>query len=670
VKPPLDAPEDIVLYELHIRDFSAGDQTVREPYRGTYMAFTEAESNGMKHLRRLSNAGLTHVHLLPAFDIASVDEDKSTWQPLSDITGKAPDSELQQAAVGAVKDRDPFNWGYDPFHYSTPEGSYSTDPNGTRRIFEFREMVKGIAGAGLRTVMDVVYNHTNASGQSEKSVLDKVVPGYYHRYNADGNIERSTCCENTATENAMMEKLMVDSVVMWAKYYKVDGFRFDIMGHHSKANMEKVRDALRALTMAADGVDGSKIYLYGEGWNFGEVQNDARFVQARQIKMAGTGIGTFNDRIRDAVRGGGPFSGLQEQGFATGLFVMPNGVSSGGTNAQKARLLLHEDQLRVSMAGNLKDYSFQSNRGTTIVGSQLDYGGQPSGYTADPSEIINYVSAHDNETVFDAIQMKAPGEADLQARVRMNNLALAVVALGQGIPFFHAGDEILRSKSLDRNSYNSGDWFNRLDWTYETDNWGVGLPPAQDNQANWSLMRPLLAKAALKPTKAEITFALDRFIEFIQIRKSSPLFRLRTAEEIQKRVKFYNTGVTQVPGLLVMALEDEPGAANHRIMAIFNATSEQKVWQSEAFIRASFTLHPVQQESSDPALKDAKFVPSTGGFAVPAWTAAVFLQTGEPTDGPHTESCGGCSVGPDAGLGALAVAGVLWLRRRRTRARA
>ncbi len=213
----------------------------------------------------------------------------------------------------AVRDRDGFNWGYDPYHYTVPEGSYSTDPSGSARIREFREMVQALNTAGLRVVMDVVYNHTHASGQNDKSVLDKVVPGYYHRLNAEGAVEKSTCCANTASEHVMMEKLMVDSLRTWATAYKVDGFRFDLMGHHMVANMLKVRERLSALTLDRDGVDGSKIYLYGEGWDFGEVAYGARGLNATQANLAGTGIGTFNDRMRDAVRGGSAFGGLHDQ---------------------------------------------------------------------------------------------------------------------------------------------------------------------------------------------------------------------------------------------------------------------------------------------------------------------------------------------------------------------
>ncbi|HEX8704634.1 MAG TPA: pullulanase-type alpha-1,6-glucosidase, partial [Myxococcaceae bacterium] len=518
-KPPLAAPEDIVLYELHVRDFSIYDDSVPANERGTFKAFTR-EGNGSKHLRRLANAGVTHVHLLPVFDIATINENRAEQQqPAGDLSAFPPDSEEQQKAINAVRDADGFNWGYDPFHYTVPEGSYSTNPEGTTRIVEFREMVSALNQRGLRVVMDVVYNHTASAGQDSKSVLDRVVPGYYHRLNADGNIEMSTCCQNTATEHAMMEKLMVDSLVTWAKAYKVDGFRFDLMGHHMKSNMIKVRQALDALTLAKDGVDGRAIYVYGEGWNFGEVASNARGVNATQLNMPGTGMGTFSDRLRDAARGGGPFSGLQEQGFISGLFSDPNETNQGTPEQQKTLLLQHMDRIRVGLAGNLRDYTFTSVTGAQVKGSDVRYGGDPAGYTLDPQEVITYVSAHDNETLFDAVQLKAPRNASMDQRVRMHNLGMALVALSQGVPFFHAGDELLRSKSMDRNSYNSGDWFNRVDWTYQSNNWGVGLPPAADNQDKWALMKPLLADPALKPTPAHIQRALEHFEEMVRIRK-------------------------------------------------------------------------------------------------------------------------------------------------------
>jgi pullulanase len=628
VKPELAAPEDIVLYELHIRDFSITDETVRDDYRGTYMAFTEGESAGMNHLRLLAEAGLSHIHLLPAFDIATIEEDAAlrTEADFDELAALAADSPEQQEILDPIRDLDGFNWGYDPYHYTTPEGSYSTEPDGAARIREFRSMVQALNEAGLRVVMDVVYNHTNASGQGDRSVLDRIVPGYYHRLNADGGVETSTCCQNTATEHTMMERLMIDSLVTWARDYRVDGFRFDLMGHHMRANMEQVRAALDALTLEADGVDGAAIYVYGEGWNFGEVADGARGVNATQLNMAGTGIGTFSDRLRDAVRGGGPFSPLPNQGFASGLSLLPNGLTEGTDEEQAARLLLYMDQIRVGLAGNLRDYTFTNANGETVTGADILYNGAPAGYTLDPQEHIIYVSAHDNETLFDAIMGKAPEDAPLDARIRMNNLALSTVMFSQGVPFFHAGDDILRSKSFDRNSYNSGDWFNVLDWSYESNNFGVGLPPQGENERVWDLIAPLLGNADLRPSSAQIVDANAVFRELLQIRFSSPLFRLQTADDIQARVSFPNAGVNQTPGVIVMLLDDTAGedldAEYAQVLVIFNATPEAQAVTVD--VDGEWALHPVLAESVDAVVRGA--AAEGGVFRVPGLTTAVFVR--------------------------------------------
>ena len=315
-KPPAVAPARMQIAEVSVRDFSIGDQSVPWRDRGTYLAFTHAGSTGMRHLRSLAEAGLTHLHLLPAFDFASVPDRRADQAvPAGDLAALPPDSPEQQRAVMAVAATDGYNWGYDPLHYTVPDGSLATDPAGAERIVEFRRMVAALAGAGLRVIMDVVYNHTAAAGLGRFSVLDRIVPGYYHRLLADGTVADSTCCPNTAPEHRMMSRLVVESVVTWAREYKVDGFRFDLMGHHPRANILAVRVALDHL-----GEAGREIYLYGEGWNFGEVADDARFPQATQVNMAGTGIGTFNDRLRDAARGGAPFDrDPTVRGFASGL---------------------------------------------------------------------------------------------------------------------------------------------------------------------------------------------------------------------------------------------------------------------------------------------------------------------------------------------------------------
>lgn len=641
-KPDLDAPEDIVIYELHVRDFSIHDLTVDENLRGTFQAFAQENSLGVNHLRRLVDAGLTHVHLLPAFDCATIPENRAHQLTLEqDLSVFAPDGTEQQAAVNAIRNQDGFNWCYDPHHYTLPEGSYATNPEGVARIREFRRMVQALSSLGLRVVMDVVYNHTSGSLQGEKSVLDKIVPNYYHRLNADGDIETSTCCANTATEHRMMEKLMLDSLRTWAVDYKVDGFRFDLMGHHSKESMLKVKALMESLTFANDGVDGSKIYLYGEGWNFGEVVNNTRFEQASIDNMAGTGIGTFNNRIRDAVRGGGPFDTgidhVRSQSFINGLYLDPNSENTG-SEAERLALLHNTDHLRASLAGSLASYALVDHTGQSITAAQLDYDGQQTGYTADPQESINYIEAHDNETLFDSNQYKLPLATSPVERVRVHNLGASLQLLAQGIPFVHAGQELLRSKSMDRNTYDAGDWFNLLDFSYQQNGWGRGLPLESENQQNWSMIQPRLADPALAVGPTEIERALEHMLEMMHIRRSSKLFRLETAAQVQEVVRFHNTGTDQVPGLIVMSLTDTNAnldAYYEQILVLFNADLESRSITLANRAGKAFELHPVQQQSTDARLAQANFDNATGQFNVPARTTAVFVSTQQP--GAETE---------------------------------
>ncbi len=626
-KPSLAAPEDSVIYELHIRDFSIKDGTVPEAFRGTYLAFTIKDSLGMQHLAELAKAGLTTIHLLPAFDIASIDEDKSTWATVNDtlLATYAPDSDQQAQAVSLIKGTDGFNWGYDPYHYTTPEGSYATNPDGSARILEFRQMVQTLNNIGLRVVMDVVYNHTSQSGQDAKSVLDKIVPGYYYRLDAEGNVTTSTCCQNTASENAMMEKLMIDSLLTWAKQYKVDGFRFDLMEHHMLRNMQAVRAALDSLTLTKDGVDGRSIYIYGEGWDFGEVANNGYGVNATQLNIGGTGIGVFNDRLRDAVRGGNPFDDLRLQGFSTGLYIDPNEAEARPAGDQLTKLQDYTDWIRIGMAGNLKDYQIMRSDGEVVSATQVLYGGKPAGYTLDPQENIIYVSAHDNETIFDAVQAKAASSATLDERIRMNNLALSIPMLSQGVPFFHAGDDILRSKSLDRNSYDSGDWYNAIDWSYASNNWGIGLPI--EGSGNWDIYKPLLANPAIKPQADDIAKASAVFNEFLQIRKSSPLFHLRTADQVMHMLTFLNNGPDAIPGLIVMRIQDEDNLdpKYNEVLVLINANHKPIQFDDTSLSGMSYILHPVQQTSVDAALQGIKYDSASGSFTIPAITTAVFV---------------------------------------------
>ena len=584
----------------------------------------------MKHLATLGLAGVTHVHLLPSFDFATTNEDKSTWEsPSFEMLAALPaDSSEQQALVAATADRDAFNWGYDPLHYNVPEGSYATDADGAARILEFRQMVQSLSQSGLRVVMDVVYNHTNSAGQNPNSILDKLVPGYYHRLNGDGIVLGESCCADTASEHAMMEKLMVDSIVLWAKQYKVDGFRFDIMGFHLKSNMLKVRAALDALTLAKDGVDGKSVYVYGEGWNFGVMANNGRGENAIQVNMAGTGIGSFSDRIRDAVRGGGPFSPRRDQGFATGLYVEPNGTFGGSTADAKTELFRLTDLVRLGLAGNIGSFEIIDGSGATKPGSEVDYFGMPGAYGAQPEDTIQYIGVHDDPDWFDAMNLKVATNVPRADRVRMHRLGLSVVALSQGVPFFMAGDEILRSKSADRNSYNSGDWFNHIDWTLESNNWGVGLPPAQGNEGDWGIIGPALADPNLKPNAKDIEGTFRHMMEMLVIRKTSGLFRLRTADEIKKAVSFYNVGPNQIPGLIVERIKNTQGFCfpASQALVLVNATPQAQSFSDPAFKAEKLQLHPVQALSNDPVVRTSKFQKATGTFTVPARTTAVFIQ--------------------------------------------
>ncbi|WP_299167174.1 pullulanase-type alpha-1,6-glucosidase [uncultured Arthrobacter sp.] len=631
-KPALAQPEDLSLYELHVRDFSISDTTVPAERRGTYAAFAEPDSDGMKRLADLADAGLNAVHLLPVNDIGTIEERRDVQaEPQCDLESFAPDSEEQQACVSAVAGKDGFNWGYDPLHYTTPEGSYSTNPEDATRIREFRDMVAGLNNTGLRVIQDVVYNHTAGAGQTSTNNLDRIVPGYYHRLNpASGAVETSTCCPNTATENAMMGKLMVDSIVTLARTYKLDGFRFDLMGHHSKQNMLDVRAALDALTLKKDGVDGKSIYVYGEGWNFGEVADNARFEQATQLNMAGTGIGTFNDRLRDAVRGGGPFDeDPRVQGFGSGLWTQPNGAEANGTaEEQRARLLLNQDQIKVGLTGNLRDYTFIDRTGKEVTGVDVDYNGSPAGYTADPQEAITYVEAHDNETLFDSLAFKLAPGTSMADRIRFQTLSLSTTAFGQGISFWHAGGEALRSKSLDRNSYDSGDWFNLLDHTGTDNGFARGLPPRADNADKYGYMLPLLADPALKPAPVEIASARDQALSLLEIRRSTPLFHLGTAELVQQKVSFPTSGPEQTPGVIVMHIDDTTGpdmdSERTGVVVVFNASDTAATQTVPAAEGQPFGLHPVQLDGPDDVVKGASFDPATGSFTVPPLTVAVF----------------------------------------------
>jgi len=667
LKKELPFPTDITLYEAHMRDFSVADESVPQEHRGTYMAFTHNGENGselsnaMAHLKRLSESGLTHLHLLPINDIASVKEDKDDRVDLDDPfsricevigSGGELDEDCEKYGSTPIRevfeqlseedpvtkdiqriyrspehenklaDYDGFNWGYDPFHFNTPEGSYSTNPEGEQRILETRKMVQALDEIDLNIVVDVVYNHTHATGSSRFSVLDKVVPDYYHRLNTDsGDVEMSTCCPNTAAEFNMMENLIIDSVILWAKQYKIDSFRFDLMGHHPRYVMERLTEELAELTLEEDGVDGENIYIYGEGWNFGEVADNRIFDQATQFMMGGTGIGNFNDRSRDAIRGGNYTNNRRDQGFTNGHYLFPNEDADESEN-ELAVLLDHADRIRVGMAGNLAGYPYINRTGERVEG-----GHEMIGYADLPQESVNYIDKHDNETLWDNTQSKLPDDLDMNERIRVHMLSQAMINFGQGVPFYQMGTDILRSKSMDRNSYDSGDWYNTVDFTLESNNWGIGLPPGWDNDNLWDGQEEFLTNPNIQVRKEHMELAHQLFREQLEVRYSSPLFRLQNAEEINQRVAYHNTGPDQVPGIIAVSYSDGTCAGEELdsnldgVLIIFNSSLEE---QSIELPFTDMTLHSIQKNGTDELAKESRV--ENGTFTVPGLTAAVFVK--------------------------------------------
>ncbi len=652
-------PADITIYEAHVRDLTGNDDSTPAEHRGKFLGLTDTDTAPVKHLQALAKSGVSHLHLLPVFDIATVNEDPAKVANIGDDFGKlcqvnpevqnskfagycssgqtiaAVLGDLQggdskenpqvQELYGYLRGVDSFNWGYDPYHYTTPEGSYATNAEGSQRILEFREMVKAIKqNIGMNVVMDVVYNHTNEAGLGPKSVLDKIVPWYYQRLNPEtGSVENSTCCSNTAPEHAMFAKLMDDSLVTWARDYKIDAFRFDLMGHHPKDQMVQALAAVKQVN--------PEMYFYGEGWNFGEVQDDKRFVQATQKHLAGTGIGSFSDRLRDAVRGGSPFDGgdtiRKTQGFGNGALVDANEMDG----VDRATALHQSDLVRLGMAGNLKEFILTDKDGMPKKGADIDYNGQPAGYAQDPTEIQNYVDKHDNQTLFDNLIYKAPQGADL---VRMQGVSLATAMLGQGIPFTHAGVELLRSKSMERDSYDSGDWYNRVDYTLADNNFDKGLPRKDKDGDNYPLIEQVLGKH-VKPSGADMATMVGFYQELAELRQSSRLLRLGSGAEVIKRVDFRNTGPDQVPGLIVMTVDDGINAgadldpAIDGLVVMINATNapqsigDFRDGNDQPIDLTSLRLSPAHHGGESIA-RDAAV--NGGSLTLGAWSAAVFVK--------------------------------------------
>ena len=396
---------DANIWEIHVRDFS--NMNEKSQYKGKYLAFTETglkNSDGVPvGVDYLKELGITHVHLLPSYDYASVDE-----------------SEDGQ-----------FNWGYDPQNYNVPEGSYSTDPeDGTVRVKEYKQMVQALHKAGIGVIMDVVYNHT----YSADSNLNKVVPNYYYRYTTSGALSNGSGCGNeTASERSMVRKYIVDSVTYWQSEYNLDGFRFDLMGLHDVTTMKEVEEKLHAVNPQA--------LIYGEGWTGGT----STLAESEQSKLANieklnggkvNGVAMFNDAIRDGVKGS--VFDIKDTGFATGA---------------KADYL---DRVLFGVQGGLNNSKFSTYN--------------PGWNSTTPTNVINYVSAHDNNTLWDRIcYVYGTESSTLGKRLSMNRLSAAIVQTSLGVPFMQAGEEILRTKTnangtYNENSYNASDEVNNLKW--------------------------------------------------------------------------------------------------------------------------------------------------------------------------------------------------------------
>lgn len=476
--PAFESPVDAVIYEIHVRDLSMNENSGINN-KGKFLGFTETgttNSSGLSTgIDHMKELGVTHVHLLPSFDYKTIDETKL--------------------------DENKFNWGYDPQNYNAPEGSYSTDPyNGEVRVKEFKEMVQALHENGLRVVMDVVYNHTFTAGDSSFSLI---VPGYYYRMDSNGKYTNGSGCGNeTASERAMMRKFIVDSVVYWATEYKVDGFRFDLMALHDIETMNDVRKALNE-------IDPS-IIIYGEGWTgaTSPLPESQQALKNNAIYLD-TGIACFSDDIRDAIKGS--------------VF---NTAETGFVNNGKRNITNRDESIKFGIAASVSHP--QINIDGVSYSSRF--------WALEPTQTVNYASAHDNLTLWDKLSEtnKAATEEEL---IQMNKLSAAIVLTSQGIPFFHAGEEMARTKKGNDNSYQAPDSINMINW---------------DNKTTYNDL-------------------YNYYKGLIELRKAYPAFRMQTAAEINEKIEFVDTEFSVIAYRIHDALED-----GREIAVIFNGTLEEK----------------------------------------------------------------------------------------------
>ena len=404
VRPLLKDYADIIVYEMHHRDFSL-DSVSGIRNKGKFLALTElgtttsqGEKTGIDHLKEL---GVTHVHILPSYDYASVDESKP--------------------------DKAQYNWGYDPQNYNVPDGSYSTDPyKPDVRIKEFKQMVQALHKAGIRVVLDVVYNHTF---NTEESNFERTVPGFFYRQTKDGKPANGSGCGNeTASDRAMMRKYMVESVLYWINEYHIDGFRFDLMGIHDIETMNEIRAAV-------DKIDPS-IFIYGEGWAASAPQLDQEELAMKANIYKMPRIAAFSDEMRDGLRGG-----WDDDRKGAFLIGQPG----------------HEMSIKFGLVGAVKH--------PQVINDSVNYSKEP--WALQPTQMISYVSCHDDMCLADRLKATMPDATD-EERASLHKLAETFVFTSQGVPFIFAGDEMMRDKKGIHNSYNSPDSINTIDWRNKT----------------------------------------------------------------------------------------------------------------------------------------------------------------------------------------------------------
>lgn len=524
--PAIRNMNDAVIYEMHHRDFSVHPSS-GVANKGKFLALTEksthnptGESTGLDHLKEL---GVTHVHILPSYDYNSVDE---TNLPANQ-----------------------YNWGYDPYNYNAPEGSYSTNPSDpAARVAEMKQMVKTMHDNGLGVIMDVVYNHTADNDESNFSLT---APGYYYRHRADGSYSDASGCGNeTASDRQQMRDFIVNSVKYWAKEYHIDGFRFDLMAIHDIETMNQVIAALKEVN--------PNIFVYGEGWTCSDspLPVAQRALKENVSKMPG--IAVFSDDIRDAVKG--HFSDAKDRGFASG---------KTGT----------EETVKIGIVG-------------ATAHPQVDYSkGNNSKfpYALAPTQIVNYVSCHDDLMLTDKLRKSMPEATDEQ-RQRVARLAQTIVLTSQGTPFIFAGEELFRDKKGVHNSFKSPDSINAIDWN-------------------------------LKHSNAD---QFRYYSELIKLRRQHPAFRLSTAEQVARHIKFDKTE----PGLISYSLVDNAnGDTWKEIKIIFNGSADSRKVKIK---KGDWTVIALDGNINAEGLKDTNGATLTtrgGQMTVPATSALILART-------------------------------------------